>query len=91
MVYPGAATGIHFEKMREGIADFEKIRIVKEKAGRSIDPGIKKMLQELQQHLQTFNGTQEFKKEQLVIDIQKGKKLLEELSERLAIQDKKTK
>lgn len=85
MVYPGAVSGIHFEKMREGIVDFEKMKILKAMAATSNDPQVKKLLQELRQHLQTFTTRHEFDKDKLVNDIQKGKKLIEELSDRLIV------
>jgi hypothetical protein len=36
LVYPGARSGIRFERLREGIVDFEKLRILRERLdGRS--------------------------------------------------------
>jgi hypothetical protein len=86
MVYPGGNSSIRFEKMREGISDFEKLKILKTQAAKSSDPYIKKLLQELDQHLQTFNAEHDFKKEKLENDIQKGKKIVEELSGKLSNQ-----
>jgi hypothetical protein len=83
MVYPGGGSGVHFEKMREGIADFEKLKILRAMAARSTNRDIKKIALELEQHLQTFNAEHEFKKEKLMSDIQKGKKIVEELSDKL--------
>ena len=83
MIYPGAESSIRFEKMREGIVDYEKIKILKTKAVKSTDPGIKKILQELDQHLQVFTAEKEFDKEKLKQDVQKGKMLVDELSEKL--------
>ena len=79
------------EKMREGIVDFEKLKILKTKAARSTDPGIKKLLQELEQHLQTFTGEHEFNKHKLQSQIQRGKNIVEELSDRLMAPAAKTK
>src|SRR4029453_6283007 len=31
LVYPGARSGIRFERLREGIVDFEKLRILRER------------------------------------------------------------
>jgi hypothetical protein len=83
MIYPGAESSIRFEKMREGIADYEKLKILKTKAGKSTDPTIKKLLQELDQHLQLFIAEKEFDKEKLKKDVQKGKMLVDELSEKI--------
>jgi hypothetical protein len=51
--------------MREGIVDYEKLKLLKAKAARSTDPSIKKLLQELDQHLQVFTAEKEFDKEKL--------------------------
>jgi len=83
MVYPGGGSSIRFEKMREGIADFEKLRILKNKAAKSTDPAVKNLLQQLQQHLQSFTSEKDFKEEKLKSDLQKGKEMIEELSEKL--------
>lgn len=85
MVYPGAGSSIRFEKMREGIVDFEKIKILKQKAKNSSDWNIKKLVQELDLHLEKFNDEREFKKEKLRSDIEKGEKIIKELSDRLKL------
>jgi hypothetical protein len=83
MVYPGGGSSIRFEKMREGIADFEKLRILKNKAAKSADPAVRNLMQQLQQHLQTFTSEKDFNEEKLKSDLQKGKEMIEELSEKL--------
>ena len=83
MIYPGAESSVRFEKMREGIVDYEKIKILKTKAAKSTDPTIKKIFQELDQHLQVFTAEKEFDKEKLKQDVQKGKMLVDELSEKI--------
>ena len=83
MVYPGGASSIRFEKMREGIVDFEKLRILKTKAAKSSDPAVKELVGQLQQHLQTFTSEKDFKEEKLRRDLQKGKEIIEALSEKL--------
>ena len=83
MIYPGAESSIRFEKIREGIADYEKIKLLKAKAAKSADPAIKSLLQKLNEHLQVFTAEKEFNKEKLKQDVQKGKMLVDELSEKL--------
>jgi len=83
MIYPGAESSIRFEKMREGIVDYEKIKLLKVRAAKSIDPAVKKLLQELNQHLKVFTAEKEFEKEKLKQDVQKGKMLVDDLSEKL--------
>jgi hypothetical protein len=83
MIYPGGNSSVRFEKMREGIVDYEKLRILKAQAARNSNAGIKKLLQQLEQHLQTIAEEKELKKEKLEKDILDGKKLMDELSDLL--------
>jgi hypothetical protein len=41
LVYPGGNSGIRFEKIREGIVDYEKISIIKTLAAKSSDASVK--------------------------------------------------
>ena len=83
MIYPGAAGSIRFEKMREGIVDFEKIRLVRNKARISTNPEVKKLSNELDQHLKTLVGEKQFNSSKLENDIQQGRRMIEKLSELL--------
>jgi hypothetical protein len=83
MVYPGANSSIRFEKMREGIVDYEKLAFLIDHAARSTDPAIKLLLKKLEQQLQYFISEHDFKKDKLEIDLQTGKKIIEELSDKL--------
>lgn len=80
LVYPGGNSCIRFEKLREGIVDFEKIRILREKAARSSDPAVKNLLQQLNEHLKTFLAEKDFDTKKITADMEKGKKIVEELS-----------
>jgi Glycoside hydrolase 123, catalytic domain/Glycoside hydrolase 123 N-terminal domain len=84
LIYPGANSSIRFEKLREGIVDYEKIRILKQKAQASTNTRVKQIAQELDKHMQVFNDEKSFEKEKLKADVDKGKKLLEELSDKLS-------
>ncbi len=84
LVYPGGNSCIRFEKLREGIVDFEKIRIIKELALKSNNSDVKNLLHELNAHLETLNDEKIFNEEKLQLDITKGKELINELSEKLA-------
>jgi hypothetical protein len=55
LVYPGARSSIRFERLREGIQDYEKIKIVKEKLGANTNSESKEKLTELQRLLDTFS------------------------------------
>ncbi len=84
MVYPGGSSSIRFEKLREGIVDYEKIRIIKDLAAKSPDKSVRNLIAALDAHLQTLNEEKEFKEEKLKSDIEKGRKMIDELSEKLA-------
>lgn len=83
VVYPGGNSCIRYEKLREGIVDFEKIRILRQLATGSQDVSVKKLLNQLNDHLKTFLTEKDFDSKKITADIAKGKKLLEQLSEKL--------
>jgi hypothetical protein len=83
MIYPGGESSIRFEKMREGIVDYEKLKILKAKATMSTNPEIKKLLQELNQHMNVFTAEKEFVEDNLKQHLQKGTTLVNQLSEKL--------
>ncbi|MES1225926.1 MAG: glycoside hydrolase domain-containing protein, partial [Bacteroidota bacterium] len=76
LVYPGGNSCIRFEKLREGIVDYEKIRIVRELVAKSGNAALKKNMSEFETHLQTLNAEKTFDEEKLKSDIEKGKVLL---------------
>ena len=53
-VYPEARTSIRFERLREGIQDFEKIRIIREKLKAQNNAEARDNLQILEDHLQKY-------------------------------------
>jgi hypothetical protein len=89
MVYPGGVSSIRFEKLREGIVDYEKIRIVRELALKSSDKKIKNKMKEFEGHLSTFIGDKDHNKrdydqKRITEAVHKGKKMLDALSDGLA-------
>lgn len=84
LVYPGGNSCIRFEKLREGIVDFEKMRILREKAEKSTDGKARNLLQQLDQHLKIFLSEKEFDTAKITADVEKGRRILDELGERLA-------
>lgn len=80
LVYPGGNSCIRFEKLREGIVDFEKIRILRELAARSKKPDAVLLLNKLNEHLESFLEEKDFDKEKLKEDIRIGTELVDELS-----------
>ncbi len=83
LVYPGGNSCIRFEKLREGIVDYEKMRIIRELAAKSNDKSVKDLMSAFDAHLQTLNSEKEFKEDKLKEDVEKGRKMIEELSGKL--------
>lgn len=83
LIYPGANSCIRLEKLREGIVDFEKIRIIREQASRSADKNVKKMIQDFDLHLKTFTTERDFNEIKITEAVEKGKVMLNQLSEML--------
>jgi len=84
LVYPGANSGIRFEKLREGISDYEKIRILKEKAAASADKKCKELLAKFDEHMKTLAIENKFNEGTLKMQVSQGQELIRELSDRLA-------
>lgn len=85
LVYPGGMSGIRFEKLREGISDFEKIRILREKASKANDKKIRESMAAFEAHLKTFVRDEEYSKRdynvpQMTEAVLKGRKMIDELS-----------
>ena len=83
MVYPGGNSCIRFEKLREGIVDYEKIRILREEASKSHDKDVHNLMQQLDEHLKIFLAEKDFETKKITEDVDKGKKIVEELSDKL--------
>lgn len=81
LVYPGGNSCIRFEKLREGIVDFEKIRILREKASKSTNAQVQLLLSQLDEHLKIYLAEKEFNSEKITADIEKGRSILGQLSE----------
>jgi hypothetical protein len=84
LVYPGGNSGIRFEKLREGISDYEKIRIIRELAAKSSDKKVKELMAAFNTQLQTLNDEKDFKEDKIKSDIENGTKMLDQLSDMLA-------
>lgn len=84
LVYPGGNSCIRFEKLREGIVDYEKIGIIRSLAAKSSDRKVKNLMKEFNAHLQTLNNETPLKDERLKDDISEGRVMINELSEMLS-------
>jgi glycosyl hydrolase family 123 len=88
LVYPGGASSVRFEKLREGIVDYEKIKILRARASQSTNREIRRQLRELDDHLRTFVGDPDYSKRtydqtRITEAVRKGLRMLEALSDRL--------
>ncbi len=89
LVYPGGNSCIRFEKLREGIVDFEKIKILREKTAQSSDQQAKEMVRQLDQYLSVFLEEKTFDTKKITADVNKGREIVERLSDRLSGAGKK--
>jgi hypothetical protein len=78
-VYPGPRSSIRFEKLKEGIQDYEKIRIVQETLQHSANDEMAGKLQELNSFLKQIRNTPDLSKGAAVV-ITEGKKLIAEIT-----------
>ena len=75
---------IRFEKMREGIVDFEKVRILRELTAQSGNAQAQGLLKQLDQHLSIFPKEKEFDENKISADVRKGNLIIRQLSDLLA-------
>lgn len=75
-IYPGPRSSIRFERLREGIQDYEKISILRETA---VNAGQQERLRDLDELLENFN-LQEIQETPAEYWLNKGKTIITELS-----------
>jgi hypothetical protein len=95
LVYPGGVSSIRFEKLREGIVDYEKIRILRERAATLPDGEGKALMHELEAHLGGFIGHHDYSKriydpDAMEAAVHRGRRLMSALSARLGPQQSPT-
>jgi hypothetical protein len=88
LIYPGGNSCIRFEKLREGIVDFEKIRILREISSGSTDENIKSLINNLNSHLSTFVGDRDYSKRnynvtEMSLSVEKGRTMIREISDQI--------
>ena len=84
LIYPGGNSCIRFEKLREGIVDFEKIRILKQLATASKDKSVKDLLKNFEEHLKVFTTEKDFDQQKITGDVEKGRAFIEQLTDKLS-------
>ena len=83
LVYPGGNTCIRFEKLREGIVDYEKIRILKEKVSHTTDRKANELAKQLDQQLAAILSEKDFNTKKITADVTRGREIVEQLSDAL--------
>jgi hypothetical protein len=88
MVYPGGTSCIRFEKLREGIVDYEKILIIRGLASKSTNKKVKTLMATLEEHLATLTVERDYRKRDYQVStlteaVNKGNSLIRELSNEL--------
>jgi hypothetical protein len=84
LVYPGGNSSIRFEKLREGIVDYEKIRLLRQQVAKSTNKKATGLMQAFDQHLATFVMEKDFDEDKLRSNVEKGKQMIDQLSDVLA-------
>jgi hypothetical protein len=89
LVYPGANSSIRFEKLKEGIQDYEKIRILRELITQSKNNEAIKLLKNLDDHLKTIISDPDFNNRDYNVArmsgiVEKGNQLIINISDLLA-------
>lgn len=87
LVYPGPRSSVHFERLREGIADYEKVRIARTMAAKQNNAETKQVLDRLNAAMKSFTYA-EVQKTPAAAVVNPARKLLTELSEKLAQETK---
>ena len=83
LIYPGANSCIRFEKIREGIVDFEKIKIIELKVRNNNDKIIKKLWGDFETNRKKILQETGYKKTELEAMIETGNQIISELSRKL--------
>lgn len=82
LVYPGGGSSIRYEKMREGIVGFEKIRILRELAAKSSNKKVKAAMAEFEEHLASLAGNHRPQRAaEMAEALRKGEIMIDNLSE----------
>jgi hypothetical protein len=79
LVYPGVRSSVRFERLREGIVDFEKIGILRKRLEQQGNTAAKEALRQLERTLALFDY-ERVQSEPAAVPVGRGKKLLDELT-----------
>lgn len=84
LVYPGGESSVRFEKLREGIIDFEKIRLLRTMLKRSADPQVQRLMGELDQLLRSVGAARDVNESQAIEAVREGSRTITALSDRVS-------
>jgi hypothetical protein len=85
LVYPGANSGIRFEKLKEGIQDYEKILILRTLVANSRNREAEKLIKNLEDHMQSLIQDPDYSKRdydvaRITEAVNKGNELISNIS-----------
>ena len=88
LVYPGGYSSIRFEKLREGIVDWEKIRILRSLVSPSSNPNARSFIEQLDAHLSGLPLDPDYSKRDYDVvkvteAVRKGVQILEALTDEI--------
>jgi hypothetical protein len=81
LVYPGGESSVRFEKLREGIVDFEKIRLLRTMLKDSADPQVQRLMGELDGLLDSIGAAQEIDEARAIAALSAGNRTVAALSD----------
>jgi hypothetical protein len=84
LVYPGGESSVRFEKLREGIVDFEKIRILRASLEGSADPQVRTLMSELARLVDSIGAAHEVDERRAMEEVSQGNRAIAALSEAAA-------
>ena len=89
LVYPGGNSSIRFEKLREGIVDYEKIRVLRELASQSSNESARMLIKKLDDHLRQLvaepdSAKRDYDVSRMIEALAGGKRMMDLLSVALA-------
>ncbi|HKS59086.1 MAG TPA: glycoside hydrolase domain-containing protein [Steroidobacteraceae bacterium] len=84
LVYPGGESSVRFEKLREGIVDFEKIRLLRAKLKGSADPQVRTQMGELDRLMESIAAAREVNEGRALEEVSRGNRAIAALSEAAA-------
>lgn len=88
LVYPGNLSSIRFERLRDGFEDFEKIRLLRERAGRTDSLAAQQAITRLNSELKNLFTLERSSGDTHADDVRRARALIEETAEQLRATEK---